>query len=68
MSAPVDLRVAFAFKSWKLPRLFRGRLGMKKLAALIWGAVAFGPAAAASLPGQPAVPPAKPVTETLFGT
>src|SRR3954470_19196831 len=41
---------------------------MKKLVAVLCSAVAFTPLAAASLPGQPPVPPAKPVTETLFGT
>lgn len=41
---------------------------MKKIVALVCSAVAFAPVVAASLPGQPAVPPAKPVTETLFGT
>ena len=40
---------------------------MRNLVALLCGAVALGPASAASLPGQPAVPPAKPVAETLFG-
>jgi prolyl oligopeptidase len=41
---------------------------MKSFVALLCGAAAFGPAVAGSLPGQPSVPPAKPVTETLFGT
>ena len=40
---------------------------MQKIIALMCGAIAFGPAVAGSLPGQPSVPPAKPVTETLFG-
>jgi len=40
---------------------------MKKFVALVCGTVAFAPVAAASLPGQPPVPPAKPVTETIFG-
>jgi len=41
---------------------------MRKFVALLCATVALGPASAASLPGQPAVPPAKPVTETHFGT
>src|SRR4051812_2188234 len=41
---------------------------MKRIVALACGVIAFAPALAASLPGQPPVPPAKPVTETLFGT
>jgi len=40
---------------------------MKKLVALVCGTIAFSPVVAASLPGQPPVPPAKPVTETIFG-
>jgi len=40
---------------------------MKKLVALVCGTIAFAPVLAASLPGQPPVPPAKPVTETMFG-
>jgi prolyl oligopeptidase len=40
---------------------------MKKFVALVCGTLAFAPVAAASLPGQPPVPPAKPVTETIFG-
>jgi prolyl oligopeptidase len=41
---------------------------MRRIVALTCGVIAFAPALAASLPGQPPVPPAKPVTETLFGT
>ena len=40
---------------------------MKRFVALVCGTFAFAPVAAASLPGQPAIPPAKPVTETIFG-
>lgn len=40
---------------------------MKTLFALVCGTMAFAPAVGASLPGQPAVPPMKPVTETIFG-
>ena len=40
---------------------------MKKFVALVCGTIAFAPVTAASLPGQPAVPPAKPVIETIFG-
>ena len=40
---------------------------MKKFVALVCGTIAFAPVTAASLPGQPPVPPAKPVTETIFG-
>jgi len=40
---------------------------MRKFVALVCGTIAFAPAAAASLPGQPPVPPAKPVIETIFG-
>jgi prolyl oligopeptidase len=40
---------------------------MRKFVALVCGAIAFAPVGAASLPGQPPVPAAKPVTETIFG-
>ena len=40
---------------------------MKRLVALLCGTVAFGPAIAAEPIAQPPVPPAQPVTETLFG-
>ncbi|HET9145516.1 MAG TPA: prolyl oligopeptidase family serine peptidase [Sphingomicrobium sp.] len=40
---------------------------MRKFVALVCGTIAFAPVTAASLPGQPPVPPAKPVTETIFG-
>jgi prolyl oligopeptidase len=40
---------------------------MRKLVALLCGSIGFAPVSAASLPGQPAVPPAKPVTEAIFG-
>lgn len=40
---------------------------MKKLVALLCGSVAFASAGIAAPPSQPPVPPAKPVTETLFG-
>ena len=41
---------------------------MKHVIALLCGAIAFAPAAAAAPPAQPPVPAAKPVTETIFGT
>lgn len=40
---------------------------MKSFVAFVCGSIAFAPVVAASLPGQPRVPPAKPVTETIFG-
>jgi prolyl oligopeptidase len=40
---------------------------MNKIVALLCGTVAFAPAVAAVAAERPAVPPAKPVTETLFG-
>ena len=40
---------------------------MKSLVALLSAACIVSPAVAGSLPGQPAVPMAKPVTETIFG-
>ena len=40
---------------------------MNKVVALLCGAVAFTPAVAAAPVERPPVPPAKPVTETLFG-
>jgi prolyl oligopeptidase len=40
---------------------------MRSFVALVCGMIAFAPIAAASLPGQPPVPAAKPVTETIFG-
>lgn len=40
---------------------------MKSIVALVCTSVAFAPLMAASAPTRPAVPPAKPVTETIFG-
>jgi prolyl oligopeptidase len=40
---------------------------MKRLVALLCGSVAFASAGTAAPPSRPPVPPAKPVTETLFG-
>ena len=40
---------------------------MTRFVALLCGSVAFAPALAAAPVAQPPVPPAKPVTETIFG-
>lgn len=41
---------------------------MKKLVALLCGTLAFAPSLATAQPAEPAVPAAKPITETFYGT
>src|SRR5438270_8099621 len=45
-----------------------GGLVMRKIVAFLCGTISFTPALAAAPAAHPHLPPAKPVTETLYGT
>src|SRR5947209_9908027 len=61
-------QLAGVIELWNTSAVRPGGLFMRKILRFLCGTIAFTPALDAAPPTQPAVPPAKPVSETLYGT